>query len=89
MIATLRYRFAGGQSPWFVDAGVGATLFNHVYRTSDREFSTAFQFTEVLGMGFTADPHEFALRLQHISNADIRKPNPGENLVRLRYSYRF
>nr|WP_311732042.1 acyloxyacyl hydrolase [Variovorax paradoxus] len=53
---------------------------------------TRFQFTEQLGIGrnFGAQgEHELSLRLRHFSNAGIRKPNPGENFVRVRYLYRF
>jgi lipid A 3-O-deacylase len=28
-ITTLRYRFDGGNSPWFAEAGLGATGMNH------------------------------------------------------------
>lgn len=91
-IATLRYRFDGGNSRWFAEAGLGGTVMNHIYRTPDREFSTAFQFTEALGLGrsFGArGEHELSMRLQHFSNASIKKPNPGANFARLRYLYRF
>lgn len=91
-IYTLRYRFGGGTSPWFAEGGVGATLMNHVYRTPDRSFSTAFQFTEVLGIGRSFGDngaHELSLRVQHFSNAGIKKPNPGETFLRLRYTYHF
>jgi lipid A 3-O-deacylase len=30
-----------------------------------------------------------SVRVQHVSNASIKKPNPGANFVRLRYLYRF
>ena len=91
-IYTWRYRFAHGSSPWFAEGGVGATVMDHVYRTPDRSFSTAFQFTEAIGIGRSFGEHgahELALRLQHFSNAGIKKPNPGENFVRLRYTYHF
>ena len=74
------------------EAGLGATAMNHHYRTPDRQFSTTFQFTEVLGLGrsFGArGEHELSLRLQHFSNASIKEPNPGANFARLRYLYRF
>lgn len=92
VLANWRYRFNEGRSPWFVEGGVGATVMDHVYRAPDRQFSTAFQFTEQLGVGrsFGArGQHEAALRVQHFSNAGIKKPNPGVNFVRLRYLYRF
>lgn len=91
-IATLRYRFDGGDSPWFAEAGLGGTVMNHLYRTPEREFSTTFQFTEVLGLGRsfgTRGEHELSVRLQHFSNASIKDPNPGANFARLRYLYRF
>ena len=65
---------------------------DHLYKTPDRTFSTAFQFTEVLGVGRSFcenGKHELTLRLQHFSNAGIKKPNPGENFVRVRYTYHF
>jgi len=91
-IANVRYRFSEGRSPWFIDAGIGATVMDHLYRTEDREFSTAFQFTELIGAGFSFGmqrEHEVSVRLQHFSNGTIKEPNPGENFVRVRYLYRF
>lgn len=91
-LAGWRYRFDHGASPWFVEAGLGVTMMNDRYQTPDRSFSTRFQFTEQLGIGRSfgiKGEHELSLRLQHFSNAGIRKPNPGENFVRLRYLYRF
>lgn len=92
VIANWRYRFSQGASPWFVEAGIGGTVMDSLYRTPDHAFSTTFQFTEQLGVGrnFGAQgQHELALRLQHFSNAGIKEPNPGENFVRVRYLYRF
>jgi lipid A 3-O-deacylase len=91
-IATFRYRLGASSSPWFAEAGLGGTVMNRVYHTSTHDFSTAFQFTEVLGLGYSFGArreHELSLRLQHFSNAGIKEPNPGENFVRLRYAYRF
>lgn len=92
VIANWRYRFVQGDSPWFVEAGIGGTLMNSIYRTPEREFSTAFQFTEQVSVGRSfghQGEHELSLRLQHVSNAGIKEPNPGETFVRLRYLYRF
>jgi lipid A 3-O-deacylase len=75
-----------------MEGGLGGTVKNHVNRTADEPFSTAFQFTEVVGVGrsFGAHgEHEVSVRLQHVSNASIKKPNPGANFVRLRYLYGF
>jgi lipid A 3-O-deacylase len=46
----------------------------------------------VIGMGRSFGGHgknEISLRLQHFSNGGIKKPNPGENFVRVRYTRRF
>lgn len=91
-IGNFRYRFGAGQSPWFVEAGLGGTLMDSLYRTPDREFTTAFQFTEQLSVGRSfgsAGEHELSLRFQHFSNGGIKEPNSGENFVRVRYLYRF
>ncbi|CAN5878373.1 hypothetical protein BH11PSE13_BH11PSE13_13940 [soil metagenome] len=91
VIPILRYRFADGTSPWFVEGGIGATLMNHLYRTPEHQFGTAFQFTEALGLGRSfgdRGQHEISLRVQHFSNAGIKEPNPGENFYKIRYAYR-
>lgn len=91
-VANLRYRFDNGASPWFTEAGLGATLLDGIYNTPVRLFSTRFQFTEYLGVGRSfgsRGEHELSLRVQHFSNADIKQPNPGENFWRVRYLYRF
>lgn len=92
VIANWRWRFDQGESPWFVEAGIGGTVMDSLYRTPSREFSTTFQFTEQIGVGrnFGAQgEHELSVRLQHFSNAGIKEPNPGENFWRVRYLYRF
>jgi lipid A 3-O-deacylase len=33
--------------------------------------------------------HELQLRLEHVSNAGIKEPNPGANFVQLRYALHF
>lgn len=92
VIPILRYRFSEGMSPWFIEGGIGATVMNHLYRTPEHQFSTAFQFTEALGVGRSfgeRGQHEVSFRIQHFSNAGIKEPNPGENFYKLRYAYRF
>jgi lipid A 3-O-deacylase len=92
LLPLLRIRFRGGASPWFFEAGIGASVTSPVYRTVNKEFSTSFNFVDVLGFGRSLDAqhrHELSLRFQHISNADIKKPNPGENFLQLRYGFAF
>ncbi len=87
-----RHSIGGKASPWFLDLGLGASLFDQVYATRSRRFSTAFQFTEALGIGYIfgpGDAYEVSLRAQHVSNGGIKKPNPGEDVIRLRFAARF
>ncbi|MGB3881445.1 MAG: acyloxyacyl hydrolase [Diaphorobacter nitroreducens] len=89
---TLRLRPDEGRSPWFWEAGIGATVASHRYRVQDHEFSTRFNFASHLGLGrnFGAQrQHELMLSVQHVSNAGIKSPNPGENFLQLRYALHF
>ena len=77
---------------WFVEAGIGANVLLPVYSSGTKQFSTTFNFGDHLAIGWQFGEnaeHEFALRIQHFSNAGIKKPNPGENFLQIRYSRRF
>nr|WP_315228072.1 acyloxyacyl hydrolase [uncultured Albidiferax sp.] len=92
LVPMFRYRFDGGQSPWFVEAGVGISYLNEPYQTPHKSFSTQWNFSDHLGVGrsFGAQRRqELGLVLQHVSNASLRSPNPGETFLQLRYSYGF
>ena len=81
-----------GRSAFFVEAGIGATLADKRYQTPEREFSTRFNFASHLGAGLRLGArrqHEVMLRVQHVSNAGIKHPNPGNNFVQLRYALHF
>ena len=57
-----------------------------------KRFTTTFNFVDVIGVGRSFGPsrtQELGLRLQHVSNAGIRVPNPGQNFVQLRYAASF
>lgn len=89
---TLRLRPDQGRSPWFIEGGIGATVASDRYITVHKEFSTRFNFASHVGFGVNFGEqrrHELSLRVQHLSNAGIKSPNPGENFVQLRYGYHF
>lgn len=88
----LRWRAAQGASPWFVEAGTGLVWHSRHYASDDKYFSTRYNFASHLGVGRNFGPqgrHALAVRLQHISNAGIKKPNPGDNFLQLRYAVAF
>jgi len=65
---------------FFVEAGIGIHLLSATRINNDRLFGTAFQFGELAGVGFSFGPtgeYELGLYVEHVSNADIKKPNDG------------
>jgi lipid A 3-O-deacylase len=91
LIPVFRWRPEQGASPWFVEAGIGATLTTVAYQTDRKRFSTRFNFGDHLAVGRSfglTRAHELSLRLEHFSNAGIKQPNPGESFVQLRYLYK-
>jgi hypothetical protein len=77
---------------WFVEAGVGANAIWPLYRNGSRRFSTTLNFGDLIAVGRSfggADRNEISLRFEHFSNAGIKNPNPGENFVQMRYTWRF
>ena len=88
----LRWRPAQGASRWFVEAGTGLVWHNRHYANGDKYFSTRYNFASHLGVGRNFGPqgrHALALRVQHQSNAGLKKPNPGDNFLLLRYAVAF
>ena len=87
----LRLQSRRSLSGWFLELGIGGNMILPLYRSSNKRFSTEFNFGDHLGIGRSLGSgarQELALRVQHLSNAGIRHPNPGENFFQLRYSYR-
>lgn len=92
VVPVLRYRFDQGRSPWFIEGGIGLTYMDRIYRAGDKQFSTRFNFADALGAGRNfgeGQRQEMSVRLTHFSNGGFRHPNPGMNLVRLRYGTLF
>lgn len=80
------------RSRWFLDMGVGLALSDQHYSNHGRRLSTRYNFASSLGLGLWLDSarrHSLALRVQHVSNARIKRPNPGENFLQVRYALQF
>jgi lipid A 3-O-deacylase len=92
LLPVFRFRFDQGRSDWFLEAGIGLSWTHKTYVTPDKQFSTAFNFHDMVGFGYNwgaQREHELGLRLVHYSNAGIKKPNPGIEFLQLRYGRRF
>ena len=92
LLPMFRFRPGQGRSPWFAEAGIGVSAMDQHFVTPDKQFTTSFNFVDVVGVGRSfgvARGQEIGLRLQHVSNAGIRVPNPGQNFLQLRYASAF
>ncbi|MDD4887404.1 MAG: acyloxyacyl hydrolase [Thiomonas sp.] len=80
---------------WFapqtaMEFGIGANLFSGTTLGAKR-ISTAFQFGDSIGLlhRFAGTPWTLGARLTHYSNADIKRPNPGQDYLQVRLGYSF
>ncbi|SDC02793.1 acyloxyacyl hydrolase [Paraburkholderia lycopersici] len=76
----------------FIEAGVGIRFLSHLRETPDRAMSTSFQFADMVGVGAQFGEHgnyQAGFRFQHLSNADIKRPNPGANFSQVYVQYNF
>ncbi|TAM07141.1 MAG: acyloxyacyl hydrolase [Paraburkholderia sp.] len=77
--------------PYF-EAGPGVRLLSSVYVAPGRTVSTAFQFSETFGVGAQfgeRQNYQAGVRFQHLSNAGIKRPNPGINFTQIYLQYNF
>ena len=77
--------------PYF-EAAIGVHVLSDLRINSERSFSTRFQFGDHLAFGWRfGDRHmyDMSLRLQHLSNGGIARPNPGINFLQLRLARHF
>ena len=80
-----------GLSP-YAEAGIGFHALSATSVSTERRFSTQFQFGDHVGFGVRfGEKGEFDLgyRYQHLSNADIKKPNQGISFHQIRLQYHF
>ncbi|WP_157667660.1 acyloxyacyl hydrolase [Comamonas serinivorans] len=79
-------------SGFYVEGAIGVRLLSHTRIHTDTTMSTAFQFSDMIGTGYQWGDngrHTVGLRYVHLSNASIKKPNPGINYTTLFYRYTF
>ena len=80
-------------SPFFVEGSIGVRLLSHTRLSPTKTLTTAFQFADMLGVGWQwgqgRGAQTVGLRFQHQSNADLKKPNPGINFLMVYYRWVF
>ena len=70
----------------FVEGSIGVRLISNKRLSPDFGMSTAFQFSDMLGIGYqwgTGQRTTVGIRATHISNGGIKKPNHGLNFGEL------
>ncbi|SAL57841.1 deacylase [Caballeronia arvi] len=88
----LRFVKSSGYFRPFIEIGVGVRLLSHARITPFFTASTAFQFSDVVGVGMIfgeKQSYQAGFRYQHLSNAGIKEPNPGINFSQLYLQYNF
>ncbi len=74
---------------YYLEVGSGPTVLSRS-EFSGRDLSTHLQFGSHVGTGFLINKaHRIGIRYTHYSNANIKKPNPGLNLLSVTYTYQF
>jgi hypothetical protein len=82
----VRWQPQPGGSAWFVEAGLGLSWHDRSYRVERKRQRSRFNFQEEVAVGrMLGGGHALSLRLAHMSNAGLRKPNPGETWWSLRW----
>ena len=72
----------------YYEGGIGGYLLSKSINNDDTRVPTAFEFGSHLGIGLRiARDHTIGLGYQHLSNAGIKQPNGGINLLLVQYSY--
>jgi hypothetical protein len=88
----LRFEKASGAIRPYVEWGEGVRVLSHARVNADYTLSSAFQFSDTVGVGakFGSNMQYAAgFRFQHMSNASIKRPNPGVNFEQLYFQYNF
>ena len=76
----------------YVEAAIGFHLLSDLSITRTRLFGSHFQFGDHFGAGWRfgrGGRYDIGLRVQHLSNGGIKRPNPGINFALLRFAYQF
>ena len=71
----------------YAEGAVGLHIVSGTHLQDNVSLSTRFQFGDHIGVGVRRGHYDLGLRLQHLSNAGLRNPNPGVNFVQLRVAY--
>jgi len=76
-----------GKLGGYLVAGFGGYLLSKAINNDENRVPSAFEFGSHVGIGMRLGPGTLGLGLQHLSNAGIKQPNGGIDLVLVQYSF--
>ena len=77
------------ERPWgYLEAGFGGYLLSKTINNPETRVPSAFEFGSHVGIGFSlTKTHAIGVALQHLSNAGLKQPNGGIDLVLVQYTF--
>jgi hypothetical protein len=70
----------------YVEAGIGAYLLSKTINSPAHRLPSSFQFGSHLGAGIRLGEGTIGIALQHLSNAGLKQPNGGIDLILVQYT---
>ena len=72
----------------YYEAGIGGYLLSKTINNDENRVPSAWEFGSHIGAGLRfAEKHTLGLAIQHLSNAGIKQPNGGIDLVQIQYTF--
>lgn len=81
------FRYAKAARGPYAEAAIGYHVLTGSRIQDSVVFSTRFQFGDHVALGYRLERYDLSVRLQHVSNAGLRNPNPGINFLELQAQY--
>jgi len=70
----------------YVEAGIGAYLLSKTINSPEHRLPSSFQFGSHIGAGLRLGAGTIGIALQHLSNAGLKQPNGGIDLILVQYT---
>lgn len=71
----------------YLEAGFGGYLLSKTVNNTENRLPSSWQFGSHVGIGWRLGPGTLGVGLQHLSNAGIKQPNGGIDLILVQYTF--